>query len=145
MFKPIRTLAGITAVAAVAAVTAVAGTAPSSADAAARCYWQIPSSFKIKQDNRWTVETRSKAGKYKWNVSAYSTPRTSTLFGKLRLTRFDVSGVKPVVEFTVSLSNGSTGFYEGTINKRGIITGTTSDEFSDATADFWVPEPVDCY
>ena len=142
MFKPIRTIASI---AAVSAVAAAGGAAPSSAEAAGRCYWQIPSSFVIKQDNGWTVATRSKAGKYKWNISAYGNPREYTLFGKMRLTRFDVSGVKPKVEFTVSLSNGSTGVYTGTINKRGFIKGTSVDEFNpESTAYFWVPEPVDC-
>jgi hypothetical protein len=145
MFKSIRTIAGIAAVAAVAGVGAVGGAAPQSAEAAARCYWEIPSSFEIKQDNGWTVYTRSKAGKYKWNISAYGNPREYTLFGKLRLTRFDVSGNKPKVEFTVTLSNGSAGVYTGTINKRGFIKGTSTDEFnSGSTAYFWVTEPVDC-
>jgi hypothetical protein len=141
MFKPIRSIA---AVAAVAGVAAVGGATPQSAEAAARCYWQIPTSFEIKQDNGWTVYTRSKAGKFKWNTGAYGTPREYTMFGKMRLTRFDVSGTKPRVEFTVTHSNGSAGFYTGTINKRGFIKGTSTDEFSGATAYFWVLEPVDC-
>lgn len=142
MFKSIRTIAGI---AAVAGVAAVGGAAPQSAEAAARCYWEIPPSFEIKQDNGWTVKTRSKAGKFKWNISAYPDPREYTQFGKMRLTRFDVSGNKPKVEFTVTLSNGSAGVYTGTINKRGFIKGTTTDEFnSGSTAYFWVLEPVDC-
>ena len=140
MFKPIRSIA---AVAAVAGVAAVGGAAPQSAEAAG-CYWQIPSSFEIKQDNGWTVKTRSKAGKFKWNTSAYPAVRDYTMFGKMRLTRFDVSGTKPRVEFTVTHSNGSAGFYTGTINKRGFIKGTSTDEFSGAMSYFWVLEPVDC-
>jgi hypothetical protein len=144
MFKSIRTTAGIAAVAAVAGVAAVGGAAPQSAEAAARCYWEIPSAFEIKQDNGWTVKTRSKAGKYKWNISAYPGARDYTSFGKMRLTRFDVSGSRPQVEFTVTLSNGSAGVYTGTINKRGFIKGTTTDEFSGAMTYFRVLEPVDC-
>ena len=140
MFKSIRSIAGIAAVAAVAGVAAVGGAAPQSAEAA-RCYWQIPSSFEIKHDNGWTVVTRSKAGKFKWNIDAHN---GYNLSGKMKLTRFDVSGTKPKVVFTVSLSNGSAGVYTGTINKRGFIKGTTTDEFSGAMASFWVPEPVDC-
>ena len=137
MFKPIRSIA---AVAAVAGVAAVGAAAPQTAEAAG-CYWQIPSSFEIGHDNGWTVETRRKAGKFKWNVIAHNGYQ---LTGKMKLTRFDVSGTKPKVEFTVSLSNGSAGVYTGTINKRGFIKGTTTDEFSGAMTYFWVTEPVDC-
>jgi hypothetical protein len=154
MFKPLRTVA---AVAAVAGVAAVGGAAPSSADAAvapsahaaARCYYEIPSSFVIKHSNGWTVATRSKAGRVKWNISAWYGSRQSTLFGTMRLTRFDVApgrnGERPIVEFTVTLSNGSAGVYTGTISRRGFIIGNTADEFHpDSTARFWVLDPVDC-
>ena len=71
------------------------------------------------------------------------------MFGKMRLTRFDVApgryGERPIVEFTITHSNGSAGVYTGTISRRGFIMGTTADEFNpDSTARFWVLDPVDC-
>jgi hypothetical protein len=144
MFKPTRTIAGLVAITAVAGTAAAGVAMPSSADAAARCYWEIPSSFEIGHSNGWTVETGSKIGKFKWQVDALH-PGVNTESGKLKLTRFDTSGVKPKVEFTVTLSNGSTGVYRGTINRRGFIKGTTTDEFHPgSSAGFWVLEPVDC-
>ena len=90
------------------------------------------------------MQTREKIGKFKWHVRAWPDPTASIEFGKLRLTRFDTSGNKPRVELTITLSNGSSGFYEGTINK-GLHQRPTTDEFHpESTACFWVLEPVDC-
>jgi hypothetical protein len=153
MFKPLRTIA---TVAAVAGVAAVGGAAPASAHTAAqptahaaRCYYRIPSSFMIRHSNGWDVATFSKAGRLKWNVKAAYGKNRYTLSGIMRLTRFDVSpgrnGERPIVEFTVTLNNGSAGVYTGTISRRGFIMGTTADEFHpDSTARFWMLDPVDC-
>jgi hypothetical protein len=149
MFKPTRTIAGLIAVTAVAATAAAGAAMPSAADAAGCRQYAIPSSFKIAQGNGWTVKTRGKSGKFKWQVSAWPDPREYTEFGTMRLSRFDTSpgkyGERPIVEFTVALSNGSTGFYTGKINRRGFIKGTSTDEFhSGSETDFWVLDPVDC-
>lgn len=154
MFKPLRTVA---AVAAVAGATALGGAAPAgahtaeqpTAHAAARCYWQIPSSFMIRHSNGWDVKSFSKAGRLKWNVMAAYGKNRYTQSGTMRLTRFDVSpgrnGERPIVEFTIALGNDSAGVYTGTISRRGFIMGTTTDEFHpDSTARFWMLEPVDC-
>ena len=129
---------------------AAAGVAmPAAAEAAACRQYAIPSSFKIDHSHGWTVQTGKKSGKFKWQVSAWPDPRVYTRFGTLRLNRFDTSpgkkGERPKVEPTVALSNGSTGVYEGKINRRDFITGITNDEFHRGeSADFWVTEPVDC-
>ena len=149
MFKRIRTIAGLAAVTAVAG-TAVAGVAsPPTAEAASCRQYAIPSSFKIEHDNDWTVKTRAKSGKFKWQVTAWNNAVDYTLYGTMRLSRFDTSpgrnGERPEVEFTIALSNGSTGVYTGKINRRNFIIGQTTDEFHrGSTADFWVTEPVDC-
>ena len=127
MFKPIRSIAGIAAVTAVAGVAAVGGAAPESAEAASCRQYAIPSSFTIDHGHGWTVKTRRKIGKFKWEVSAWHNPRRSTVFGTMRLTRFDTTpgpkGERPEVEFTISLNNGSAGYYEGKINRRNFLTG----------------------
>jgi len=149
MFKPSRTIAGLIAVTAVTAVAGTGAAMPAAAEAAACRQYEIPSSFVIRHSHRWIVKTGGKSGKFKWRVSAWPNPRVYTEFGTMNLTRFDTSagkkGARPVVEFTVSLGNGSAGVYEGKIDRDNFIRGTTKDKFHPGEwADFWVPEAVDC-
>jgi hypothetical protein len=134
-----RIVAGLVASAALAGAAA----GPQGASAAGQCYWKAPSQMRIVQSNGWLVVTRAKTAKNTWTVKGMS--RGGSMYGTLKLTRFDVSGYRPRVRFTVTWPNGSGGVYAGTIDQDGFVTGVSSDKFNPgSTADFHLEQTVDC-
>jgi hypothetical protein len=143
-----RTLAGVTAVAAMAVGIGAQAATPPVADAAPACsQWRLPAQFSIYQGNGWQLWTarRSTAG---FTRDVYAAPpgaSIATMYGTMKFSRFDVSGINAQVRFTISWTNGSAGVYTGTIDDDGFLTGTTRDRFNPtSTARFHFLETMNC-
>ena len=149
MFKLTRrNLAGLTAVAALAVGFGSAAARPPVAAAAAACaQWKLPARFTVSQGNGWRFYTASYSTSG-WTRTVYAVPPGyvgATMYGTMKFSQFDVSGINPQVRFTVTWSNGSGGVYAGTIDRDGFLTGRTTDRFNpwvSTTFNFW--ETMNC-
>jgi hypothetical protein len=147
MFKFKRSIAGLAVVAAAAVGGLGAGGAtPAVAEVIdPGCHtWQIPSGLVIDHGNRWTVSTGRRISAFKWVVYGYH-PGVRRTTGTLRLTRFDTSGDRPRVVFTISWTSGAQGVYAGEISATGYIDGYTHDrkDWRSGTT-FHVRDAMDC-
>jgi hypothetical protein len=147
MSKFKRTIAGLAVAAAALTAGLGAGVAtPETADAATGCYWRIPDHLSITHSNGWWAYSAyyRQAGTYKYPMRGIG-PGGAVLYGTLTLTRFDTSGSRPQVEFTLTWSNGSAGVYTGTIDSNGFVSGTTYDRWHPwSTAQWHFDDVVDC-
>jgi hypothetical protein len=127
-----------------------AGTAGAATSSSAMCaHWKIPTEFDLVQGNGWEVYTsHSYLGNYKWTVYGTHANRgwsSIEMQGTMYLTRFDVSGVKPLVEFTIVWDNRSAGVYIGTIDRHGFLTGWSEDRYhSNVSTDFHNTALIGC-
>jgi hypothetical protein len=106
--------------------------------------WLIPAYFEITHANGWTVQSTARRGRYAWWVNAHHDRASLSMMGSMRLTRFDVSGYKPHVRFTITWKNGPAGIYTGTIDADGFLTGTARDKQNGAKTGFEFAETIEC-
>jgi hypothetical protein len=142
-----RTLAGLTAVAALAgAVGTQAVTAPVAAAAPACKQWKIPKYFYMDHTNGWHVETGPRRANNTYKAYGMAPGNDEyTLFGTMKLSRFDISGHNAQVRFTITWNNGSGGVYTGTIDDDGFLTGNSVDKFNPRSKAGWnYTETIDC-
>jgi hypothetical protein len=128
------------------------GASPSVAAAATGCQWQIPDYINIDQSNGWTLGAGPRAG-FKYSAAAWHTGQNQyedRMTGTLKLTRFDTSGSRPQVRFTVTWTDSNYrttggGVYNGTIDSDGFVSGTTYDKFHPSSrARFHFNDTIDC-
>jgi hypothetical protein len=144
MFK--RSIAGLAVAGAALAAGFGTGAATPQVAQAASCQWQIPADMRITQSDGWRLHNlSSKRAGFKWYMLATNPEGPHALDGTLKLTRFDRTGSRPQVRFTVSWTNGHAGVYSGTIDSDGFVTGKTYDRFDTRNkARFHFDEAVDC-
>lgn len=145
MFPSHRTIAAL----ALATTTLAGGlgsaAAPQEAQAAG-CQWQIPSQIRLTQSDGWKAYNTSGQGSgYRWRMWATREGGPHALAGTLKLTRFDRTGSKPQVRFTITWGNGHAGVYSGRIDRDGFVSGSMYDRFDSRNrARFHFDEVVDC-
>jgi hypothetical protein len=144
MFKFKRSIAGLIAAAALVAGLGAGGATTQVADAATSCSWQVPDYIRINQTNGWYIVTDHRQAGFKYRAGAFHSGGMA-LYGTLNLTRFDTSGTSPHVEFTITWDNGSAGVYDGTIDGRGFVSGTSRDRWNpNSAAGFNFADTIDC-